>query len=59
MNSGFLLGSGAHASARMRVVYFAEPTDPDQAPKSVADEESVEAKWVALEDLQNLRFSFV
>jgi ADP-ribose pyrophosphatase YjhB (NUDIX family) len=40
--------------ARLRVIYYAEPTDADQAPKSVADSESIEARWVELEDLQAL-----
>lgn len=27
--------------ARMRVIFYAEPSDPEQKPKSVADEESL------------------
>jgi phosphatase NudJ len=39
-------GSGA----RLRVVFVARPVD-DTPPKSVADDESLEAAWVALEEL--------
>ena len=40
-------------SARMRVIFFAEPADGNQVPKSVADSESVEARWVTLEEFEN------
>ena len=38
--------------ARMRVIFYAEPTDRVQAEslKKVADSESVEARWVSLEE---------
>ena len=36
--------------ARMRVAYLAEPLD-DTPPKSVADDESLGAAWVTLDDL--------
>lgn len=36
--------------ARIRVVFVAEPLD-DTPPKSVPDEESLEAAWVTLEEL--------
>ncbi len=35
---------------RVRVVYLAEPAD-DTPPKSVPDEESLEARWVSLAEL--------
>lgn len=38
--------------ARMRVIFFAEPSDPDQPPKSEPDDESNGAAWVTLEELQ-------
>jgi 8-oxo-dGTP pyrophosphatase MutT (NUDIX family) len=40
--------------ARMRVVFYAEPIDPTQLPKSTPDKESEEARWVSLEDLKAL-----
>lgn len=39
-------------SARMRVVFYAEPVDPAQKPKAVADSESLGAAWMTVEDLQ-------
>src|SRR5688572_30153945 len=36
--------------ARMRVVFLAEPVD-DTPPKSVPDGESLEAAWVALDEI--------
>jgi phosphatase NudJ len=38
------------AGSRMRVVFLAEPTD-DTPPKTVPDEESLEAAWVGLDEL--------
>ncbi len=38
----------------MRVVYYAEPTDPTQKPKTVPDAESEEARWVTLAELIGL-----
>lgn len=38
--------------SRFRVVYLAEPVD-DTPPKSVPDEESLEAAWVSLDELGN------
>jgi phosphatase NudJ len=38
--------------ARMRVIFLAEPTD-NTPPKSVPDEESLEAAWVSLDELAN------
>ncbi|MCX5658479.1 MAG: NUDIX domain-containing protein [Planctomycetota bacterium] len=40
-------------AARLRVVFLAEPVD-DRPPKSVADEESLGAKWVSLDELHRL-----
>src|ERR1044071_4406622 len=37
-------------AARLRVVFLAEPID-DTPPKSVPDDESLEAAWVRLEEL--------
>jgi 8-oxo-dGTP pyrophosphatase MutT (NUDIX family) len=42
--------SPSPATARMRVVFLAEPED-DTPPKSEPDEESLEAAWVSLEEL--------
>jgi len=35
----------------MRVVFYAEPTDPSQPPKSIPDKESELALWVTIEEL--------
>lgn len=43
---------GDHGS-RMRVIFLARPKD-DTPPKSVPDEESLEARWVSLEELDKL-----
>lgn len=40
--------------ARMRVVFFAEPIDTNQIPKTTPDKESEEARWVTLEELKSL-----
>ncbi len=39
--------------ARVRVVFAASPKD-DTPPKSVADEESLQAKWLTLEEIARL-----
>ena len=39
-------------SARMRVIFYAEPTDPTALPKMVADSESLGAAWLTVEELQ-------
>ena len=44
---------GADGSARMRVVFLARPAD-DRPPKSTADAESLEARWVTLDELDAL-----
>lgn len=38
-----------------RAIFYAEPRDPNQPPKSIADSESVSAAWVTLEQLRLLR----
>ena len=38
--------------ARQRVVYYAEPKDPKQPPKSVADKESESARWLSVAQLE-------
>lgn len=40
--------------ARMRVVFFAMPTDNGQEPKNFPDKESEEARWVTLDELKKL-----
>ncbi len=40
-------------SARCRVFFVATPAD-DTAPKSVADQESIEARWVTLEQMAQM-----
>ena len=42
------------ASYRMRVIFYAEPADPAQVPKQVPDEESLEARYVTLEEFAGL-----
>jgi len=44
--------SPSSTGARMRVIFLAEPTD-NAPPKSVPDEESLEAAWVSLDELAN------
>lgn len=41
------------SGTRLRVVFVARPAD-DRPPKSVPDEESLEARWVTLEELDEL-----
>ncbi len=45
--------SGAD-SARMRVIFYAEPIDDKQVPKKVADSESLEARWVTPNEFMKL-----
>jgi 8-oxo-dGTP pyrophosphatase MutT (NUDIX family) len=40
--------------ARMRVIFFAVPTDQNQVPKTISDRESEEARWVTLHELKQL-----
>ena len=42
------------SGARQRVIFYAEPIDPKQAPKSVADDESKSARWMTLAELKQL-----
>ncbi|CAG9334619.1 unnamed protein product [Blepharisma stoltei] len=42
------------AHARMRVIFFAVPTDPSQFPKQIPDKESEEAKWVTIDELRKI-----
>lgn len=37
---------------RYRVVFYGEPKDPNQKPKDKPDAESLEAKWLSLEELE-------
>jgi len=39
--------------ARMRLIFYAEPVD-NTPPKTVADKESVEARWVSIKELEEL-----
>lgn len=43
----------APSSARVRVIFLATPRD-DTAPKSVPDEESLQARWLTLDELAAL-----
>lgn len=43
----------ANATARVRVIYTARPID-DTPPKQRADEHSIQAAWVTLEELEQL-----
>ena len=38
---------------RQRVIFYAEPSDPNQTPKQEADEESVRAVWMSVDQLQD------
>ena len=39
---------------RFKVIFYAEPEDPKQEPKSKPDKESLEARWVSISDLVEL-----
>ena len=41
--------------ARQRVIFYATPDPVDQKPKSVADAESLSAKWMTTAELEALR----
>lgn len=45
---------GGGQYVRMRFVFYAEPVDSDQLPKSIPDYESVGATWVQADEVQNL-----
>jgi len=36
----------------MRVIFYAEPVDPECVPKQFEDEESKGARWVTLKEFQ-------
>jgi 8-oxo-dGTP pyrophosphatase MutT (NUDIX family) len=38
---------------RQRVIYYAEPVDPLQSPKTTPDKESVGAAWLTVDQLEN------
>ena len=38
----------------MRVIFYAEPKDNKQVPKQVPDKESIEARWVTLNEFEKL-----
>ena len=40
---------------RMRLIFYAEPIDPNQIPKSRADFESAGASWCSAQDIEGLR----
>lgn len=40
---------------RQRVIFYAEPSDPQQPPKSEPDSESIRAEWLSLEELREKR----
>jgi 8-oxo-dGTP pyrophosphatase MutT (NUDIX family) len=37
---------------RQRVIFYAEPKDPNQTPKQTPDKESLGAAWLSLEELK-------
>jgi hypothetical protein len=41
--------------ARMAIVFYAEPVDPLQLPKSSPDFESLGASWCSYEDMHTLK----
>jgi ADP-ribose pyrophosphatase YjhB (NUDIX family) len=43
-----------HPHGRLRVIYYAEPKDKNQKPKSIPDYESVGASWVSPEELNKI-----
>nr|CCA25246.1 conserved hypothetical protein [Albugo laibachii Nc14] len=45
---------GGGQYVRMRFVFYAEPVDSDQLPKSIPDYESVGATWVQADEVQSL-----
>lgn len=45
----------SHKYARLRVIFYAEPVDEDQKPKSLPDYESVGASYVSFEELNGIR----
>ena len=45
---------GSQSNARMRVIFYGEPKDEDQAPKSIPDKESLEGRYVTVKEFANL-----
>eukprot|EP01083_Nonionella_stella_P298023 1011856_1 len=45
---------GSQSSARMRVIFYAEPKDENQKPKSIADKESLEGRYVTVNEFSKL-----
>ena len=45
---------GKHNQGKMRVIFYAEPKNYDVIPKQVADSESIEARWVSLDEFPSL-----
>lgn len=41
-------------NARVKVVFLAEPIDPDQPVKTVPDSESLESRWVTIPEMKEL-----
>lgn len=40
---------------KIRVIFYAEPTDQNQEPKSKADKHSLEARWLTVEEIEALK----
>mmetsp|Transcript_57312 Transcript_57312/g.91240 ORF Transcript_57312/g.91240 Transcript_57312/m.91240 type:complete len:192 (-) Transcript_57312:38-613(-) len=45
---------GSQSSARMRVIFYAEPKDENQKPKDKPDSESLEARFVTVKEFASL-----
>ena len=45
---------GSQSSARMRVIFYAEPIDENQKPKSVPDKESLEGRYVTVSEFEKI-----
>lgn len=39
---------------RLRVIFYAEPKDEKQKPKSIPDKESEEARWMSLKEMEEI-----
>jgi 8-oxo-dGTP pyrophosphatase MutT (NUDIX family) len=48
-------GSKPYETVKLRLVFYAEPLDPAQAPKSVPDDESRGAVWASYEEIQDMK----
>lgn len=40
---------------RLKSILYAEPIDPHQPPKSVADKESIQGKYLTLDEIWELK----